>query len=50
MSEEAFIQRTTGNIPPTPPNHLNIIEYNEHGLFPQGDVTVLEAGANHCAI
>jgi glyoxylase-like metal-dependent hydrolase (beta-lactamase superfamily II) len=43
---ETFLQR----LPPTPPNYERIVRLNEAGLFPDHDVTELEAGANRCAI
>ena len=50
LPEEAFVDRILGRIPPTPPNHALIVELNEAGEPPAGDVTDLEAGANRCAI
>ena len=46
ISVETLVQR----LPPTPPNYERIIRLNEAGLFPDHDVTELEAGANRCAI
>ena len=37
-------------IPPTPPNHAQIVALNEAGELPDGDPTDLEAGANRCAV
>jgi hypothetical protein len=37
-------------IPPTPPNHAQIIALNERGAPLPEDPTELEAGANRCAI
>ncbi len=34
----------------TPPNQHRIVELNEAGMFPKGDPTDLEAGANRCAV
>lgn len=48
--EADFVAWILARIPPTPPNHLRIIEHNEAGEFPAGDPTELEAGANRCAI
>jgi hypothetical protein len=42
----AVLQR----IPPTPPNHLHIVMFNEAGELPEGDPLLLEAGANRCAV
>ena len=50
MSESAFVERLTSNLPPTPPNFVRIVELNEAGEFPAGDPTDLEAGANRCAV
>jgi glyoxylase-like metal-dependent hydrolase (beta-lactamase superfamily II)/rhodanese-related sulfurtransferase len=49
-SESAFVERLTSNLPPTPPNFVRIVELNEAGEFPTGDLTDLEAGANRYAI
>lgn len=45
-----FVAWTLERLPPTPPNHHRIVELNEAGRLPAGDVTDLEAGANRCAI
>jgi hypothetical protein len=50
VSESAFVERLTSNLPPTPPNFVRIVELNEAGEFPTGDPADLEAGANRCAI
>ncbi len=50
VSESAFVERITSNLPPTPPNFVRIVELNEAGEFPTGDPTDLEAGANRCAV
>jgi hypothetical protein len=50
VSESAFVNRLTANLPPTPPNFVRIVELNEAGEFPTGDPTDLEAGANRCAV
>ncbi|HEY1240177.1 MAG TPA: MBL fold metallo-hydrolase [Bryobacteraceae bacterium] len=49
-SEDAFVRTILDRIPPTPPNYLKIVELNETGALPEGDVTDLEAGANRCAV
>lgn len=49
-SEERFVEAILARIPPTPPNHLEIVRANEAGALPAGDPTDLEAGANRCAI
>jgi glyoxylase-like metal-dependent hydrolase (beta-lactamase superfamily II) len=50
MSETAFVERVTGNLPPTPPNFARIVALNEAGEFPASDPTDLEAGANRCTV
>ena len=45
-----FVTWILGRIPPTPPNHHQIVQLNEQGLLPEGDPTDLEAGANRCAV
>jgi glyoxylase-like metal-dependent hydrolase (beta-lactamase superfamily II) len=50
MAEDDFIAFILTHIPQIPPNHLQIVEWNESGSFPEGDVSSLEAGANRCAI
>jgi glyoxylase-like metal-dependent hydrolase (beta-lactamase superfamily II) len=49
-SEEEFVAQILQRIPPTPPNHQRIVVLNEAGVFPGGDPTELEAGANRCAV
>ncbi len=48
--EERFVSGLLQRIPPTPPNHLHIVMFNEAGELPDGDPTLLEAGANRCAV
>ena len=50
VSESAFVERVTSQLPPTPPNFVTIVELNETGEFPTSDPTDLEAGANRCAV
>jgi glyoxylase-like metal-dependent hydrolase (beta-lactamase superfamily II)/rhodanese-related sulfurtransferase len=50
VSEASFIDRVVSRLPETPPNFKRIIELNECGEMPDGDVTALEAGANRCAV
>jgi glyoxylase-like metal-dependent hydrolase (beta-lactamase superfamily II) len=50
ISEDAFVDRVTSQLPPTPPNFTRIVELNQLGDFPAGDPTELEAGANRCAV
>lgn len=45
-----FVTWILDRIPPTPPNHHQIVQLNEQGLWPEGDPTDLEAGANRCAV
>jgi len=47
---EAFVTAILGRIPANPPNHQYIVEFNEAGEFPPWDPTMLEAGANRCAV
>jgi len=49
LGEAAFAQAVLARIPPNPPNHSRIVEFNERGELP-GDPSELEAGANRCAI
>ncbi len=48
--ETGFVASILGRIPPTPPNHHAIVQANEAGELPAGDLTLLEAGANRCAV
>jgi glyoxylase-like metal-dependent hydrolase (beta-lactamase superfamily II)/rhodanese-related sulfurtransferase len=50
MREDTFVQTILARIPPTPPNHAQIVTLNEAGELPEGDPTDLEAGANRCAV
>ena len=49
LDADAFVETVLARIPPTPPNHLQIVELNERGELPD-DPSELEAGANRCAI
>jgi glyoxylase-like metal-dependent hydrolase (beta-lactamase superfamily II) len=49
LEEAAFVQAVLARIPPNPPHHSRIVEFNERGELP-GDPSELEAGANRCAI
>jgi glyoxylase-like metal-dependent hydrolase (beta-lactamase superfamily II)/rhodanese-related sulfurtransferase len=49
-TQMAFVETVVQRLPPTPPNYERITRLNEAGLFPDHDVTELEAGANRCAI
>jgi glyoxylase-like metal-dependent hydrolase (beta-lactamase superfamily II) len=50
LDEQAFVETILGRIPPTPPNHAQIVALNEAGALPDGELTDLEAGANRCAV
>jgi hypothetical protein len=50
LSVNDFVNWVLDRIPPTPPNHHQIIQLNQKGLWPEGDPTDLEAGANRCAV
>jgi glyoxylase-like metal-dependent hydrolase (beta-lactamase superfamily II) len=50
LGEVAFLETILARIPPTPPNHAQIVALNEAGTMPEGDPTDLEAGANRCAV
>jgi glyoxylase-like metal-dependent hydrolase (beta-lactamase superfamily II)/rhodanese-related sulfurtransferase len=50
FGEEQFVTWILGRIPPNPPNYEHIVAYNEAGLMPMVDPSILEAGANRCAI
>jgi len=43
-SEQTFVERVTSRLPATPPNFARIVELNEAGELPDGDLTDLEAG------
>ncbi len=49
VPEETFVDTLLARIPPTPPNHIRIIELNEAGASVDNPIE-LEAGANRCAI
>ena len=46
----AFVEEILARIPPTPPNHKQIVAINEDGTGVPTDLTTLEAGANRCAV
>jgi glyoxylase-like metal-dependent hydrolase (beta-lactamase superfamily II) len=50
LEEDAFVEAIMARVPPTPPNHAEIVALNEAGTMPEGDPTDLEAGANRCAV
>jgi glyoxylase-like metal-dependent hydrolase (beta-lactamase superfamily II) len=49
LEPNEFVEAVLTRIPPNPPNHSLIIEFNERGELPD-DPSELEAGANRCAI
>ena len=49
LEPNEFVEAVLARIPPNPPNHSRIIEFNERGELPD-DPSELEAGANRCAI
>lgn len=49
-NEQDFVATILARVPPTPPNHAQIIALNERGDALPDDPTALEAGANRCAI
>jgi len=44
-----FVEAVLARIPPSPPNHSRIVEFNQRGELPE-DPSELEAGANRCAV
>ena len=50
MSETEFVEYTTSNLPPAPPNYLAIAAINKTGFYESHSLADLEAGGNHCAI
>jgi glyoxylase-like metal-dependent hydrolase (beta-lactamase superfamily II) len=50
LSVSDFVNWVLDQVPPAPPNHHQITQLNEQGLWPEGDPTDLEAGANRCAV
>jgi glyoxylase-like metal-dependent hydrolase (beta-lactamase superfamily II) len=48
--EGQFVSWVLDRIPPNPPNYETIVQLNERGIMPELDPTMLEAGANQCAI
>lgn len=49
-AEDDFVAAILSRVPPTPPNHEQIIALNEQGAVLPADPTELEAGANRCAV
>jgi glyoxylase-like metal-dependent hydrolase (beta-lactamase superfamily II)/rhodanese-related sulfurtransferase len=50
LPASAFVAEILARIPPTPPNHKQIVAINEGGTGTPADPTTLEAGANRCAV
>jgi glyoxylase-like metal-dependent hydrolase (beta-lactamase superfamily II) len=50
LPASAFVKDVLARIPPTPPNHKQIVAINESGTGAPADPTTLEAGANRCAV
>jgi hypothetical protein len=50
LTHTDFVHQLLSRLPDTPPHYEQIVMLNEQGLFPDGPVTELEAGANRCAI
>lgn len=50
LDENGFVATVLTRIPPTPPNHLRIVNINEGKEAAPENLTALEAGANRCAI
>ena len=50
LPASAFVEEILARIPPTPPNHKQIVAINEDGTSVPADPTTLEAGANRCAV
>lgn len=48
--EEEFVGWILERIPANPPNYEKIVQLNEEGVLPALDPTLLEAGANMCAV
>lgn len=49
-SEDEFVNWVLERIPPNPPNYETIVQLNERGVLPDTDPSLLEAGANRCAM
>ncbi len=50
FDEDRFVTWILERIPSDPPNYETIVRLNEMGVLPPLDPTMLEAGANRCAI
>jgi hypothetical protein len=50
LPASAFVEEILARIPPTPPNHKQIVAINEDGTGVPADPATLEAGANRCAV
>jgi glyoxylase-like metal-dependent hydrolase (beta-lactamase superfamily II)/rhodanese-related sulfurtransferase len=49
LPEDQFVEWIVTRVPAPPANHLTIVQHNERGDLPD-DPTLLEAGANRCAV
>ena len=49
LDPNEFVEAVLAHIPPNPPNHSLIVDFNERGELPD-DPSELEAGGNRCAI
>ena len=49
-NEREFVTSVLAHIPAEPPIHGSIVNINESGSVPDGNLTDLEAGGNRCAI
>jgi len=50
LDEDPFVAAVLQRIPPTPPNHIQIVRINEGKSAMPADMRPLEAGANRCAV
>ncbi len=50
LEEDPFVKAVLERIPPTPPNHVQIVRINEGKAAMPADMRPLEAGANRCAV
>lgn len=49
-SRDAFVSDLLARLPPAPPNSRRIVAFNEAGVLPEAEASMLEAGANRCAV
>jgi glyoxylase-like metal-dependent hydrolase (beta-lactamase superfamily II) len=50
VEENAFVSSVLERIPPTPANFARIMECNESGELPEGELIDLEGGSNRCSV